>query len=119
MKIAFIGLGNMGGGMAANLVKAGHQVRAFDLNEEALARARENGCDTAGSIADRVDQHRTSPGNRLAVRPSAANTKAALEDLGDVVPHDPHPVAGYSAAAFPTWRRPGRSLTTRTGPTAP
>ena len=31
MKIAFIGLGNMGGGMAANLVKAGHDVHAFDL----------------------------------------------------------------------------------------
>ena len=29
--IAFIGLGHMGGGMAPNLAKAGHQVRAFDL----------------------------------------------------------------------------------------
>jgi 3-hydroxyisobutyrate dehydrogenase len=46
MKIAFIGLGNMGGGMAANLVKAGHEVRAFDLNEAALAAAREAGCAT-------------------------------------------------------------------------
>ncbi len=36
MKIAFIGLGNMGGGMAANLVKAGHEVNAFDLSEDAL-----------------------------------------------------------------------------------
>jgi len=44
MKIAFIGLGNMGGGMAANLVKAGHEVRAFDLSEAALAAAREAGC---------------------------------------------------------------------------
>ena len=34
-KIAFIGLGNMGGGMAANLVKAGHDVHAFDLAEAA------------------------------------------------------------------------------------
>ncbi|MEQ1726611.1 MAG: 3-hydroxyisobutyrate dehydrogenase [Sphingopyxis sp.] len=42
--IAFIGLGNMGGGMAANLAKAGHDVRAFDLNDEALARAGEAGC---------------------------------------------------------------------------
>jgi len=39
MKIAFIGLGNMGGGMAPNLVKAGHEVRAFDLSEAALAHA--------------------------------------------------------------------------------
>ena len=46
MKIAFIGLGNMGGGMAANLVKAGHEVRAFDLSEAALAAAREAGCGT-------------------------------------------------------------------------
>ena len=46
MKIAFIGLGNMGGGMAANLVKAGHQVNAFDLSEEALAAAKDNGCAT-------------------------------------------------------------------------
>jgi 3-hydroxyisobutyrate dehydrogenase len=46
MKIAFIGLGNMGGGMAANLVKAGHEVRAFDLSEPALAAAREAGCST-------------------------------------------------------------------------
>ena len=44
MKIAFIGLGNMGGGMAANLVKAGHAVNAFDLSEEALATAEANGC---------------------------------------------------------------------------
>ncbi|WP_086738250.1 3-hydroxyisobutyrate dehydrogenase [Erythrobacter colymbi] len=46
MKIAFIGLGNMGGGMAANLVKARHAVQAFDLSEAALAAAREAGCTT-------------------------------------------------------------------------
>jgi 3-hydroxyisobutyrate dehydrogenase len=50
--IAFIGLGNMGGGMAANLVKAGHVVSAFDLSEEALARAVGAGCVRAASAAD-------------------------------------------------------------------
>ena len=44
MKIAFIGLGNMGGGMAANLVKAGHDVHAFDLSQAALDTAKDNGC---------------------------------------------------------------------------
>ena len=39
-RVAFIGLGHMGGGMAPNLAKAGHEVRAFDLSEEALAHAR-------------------------------------------------------------------------------
>lgn len=54
MKIAFIGLGNMGGGMAANLVGAGHEVRAFDLAEAALARARENGCTTHASVGEAI-----------------------------------------------------------------
>jgi 3-hydroxyisobutyrate dehydrogenase len=48
-KIAFIGLGHMGGGMAPNLARAGHEVRAFDLSEEALARAVEQGCSHAAS----------------------------------------------------------------------
>ncbi len=54
MNIAFIGLGNMGGGMAANLAKAGHDVRAFDLNAEALDRAEAAGCTRAVSAADAV-----------------------------------------------------------------
>jgi 3-hydroxyisobutyrate dehydrogenase len=53
-KIAFIGLGHMGGGMAPNLAKAGHEVRAFDLSEEALARAVEQGCSRAGSTQEAV-----------------------------------------------------------------
>lgn len=43
-RIGFIGLGNMGGGMAANLAKGGHDVRAFDLSAEALDRAKQAGC---------------------------------------------------------------------------
>ena len=52
MKIAFIGLGHMGGGMAPNLAKAGHEVRAFDLSEDALKRAVEHGCKRAKSAAE-------------------------------------------------------------------
>lgn len=52
MKIAFIGLGNMGGGMAANLVNAGHDVRAFDLAEPALEAARAAGCTTFESAKE-------------------------------------------------------------------
>ena len=54
MKIAFIGLGNMGGGMAANLAKAGHQVRAFDLSEDACTAARGKGCETFTNVRDAV-----------------------------------------------------------------
>jgi 3-hydroxyisobutyrate dehydrogenase len=51
-RIAFIGLGNMGGGMAANLAKAGQMVSAFDLSPAALDRARSAGCEIAESAAD-------------------------------------------------------------------
>lgn len=53
-RIAFIGLGNMGGGMAANLVKAGHDVAAFDLSPDALDRAKGNGCTIASDAAEAV-----------------------------------------------------------------
>ncbi len=54
MKIAFIGLGNMGGGMAANLVKAGHAVSAFDLSAGALERASASGCTPCKTVAEAV-----------------------------------------------------------------
>jgi 3-hydroxyisobutyrate dehydrogenase len=54
MKIAFIGLGNMGGGMAANLVKSGHIVHAFDLSEAALSAAATNGCAPFSNVRDAV-----------------------------------------------------------------
>src|ERR1700741_498577 len=53
-RVAFIGLGNMGGGMAANLAKAGHDVAAFDLSEDALARAEGRGATRAATAADAV-----------------------------------------------------------------
>ncbi|KAA5604146.1 3-hydroxyisobutyrate dehydrogenase [Roseospira marina] len=52
--IGFIGLGNMGAPMAANLVKAGHTVRGFDMDPNAVARAAEAGVGTAASVADAV-----------------------------------------------------------------
>lgn len=48
-KIAFIGLGNMGGPMAANLVKAGFAVTGFDLSETSREEARGNGVTIADS----------------------------------------------------------------------
>ena len=51
-RIAFIGLGNMGGPMAANLVKAGHKVIAFDLVEASRNQAKADGADIADSAAN-------------------------------------------------------------------
>lgn len=81
MKIAFIGLGNMGGGMAANLAKAGHEVRAFDLSEEALARAVEAGCSRAASAAEAV------AGAEAVVTMLPAGKHVASVYEGDVFPN--------------------------------
>ncbi len=54
-RVAFIGLGNMGGGMAANLAKAGHDVRAFDLSQDALDKAKAAGCLPVASAAEAVE----------------------------------------------------------------
>lgn len=56
--VAFIGLGNMGGGMAANLIKAGFKVNAFDLMEANLKAAADAGCtpvDCAKKAVEGVD----------------------------------------------------------------
>lgn len=52
--IAFIGLGNMGSGMCANLAKAGHDVRAFDLNPDAVKAATDAGAKAAASLGEAV-----------------------------------------------------------------
>lgn len=53
-RVAFIGLGNMGGGMAANQAKAGREVTAFDLSAVVLDKAVAAGCSKAVSVADAV-----------------------------------------------------------------
>ena len=52
--IAFIGLGNMGGPMAANLVKAGHKVTAFDLVAASRDQAKADGAAIGESAAATV-----------------------------------------------------------------
>src|SRR5690606_14902941 len=51
MKIGFLGLGNMGGPMAHNLLKAGHELTVFDLSAAAVANLVEAGASAAPSIA--------------------------------------------------------------------
>ncbi|HMM13905.1 MAG TPA: 3-hydroxyisobutyrate dehydrogenase [Parvibaculum sp.] len=50
--IGFIGLGNMGGPMARNLVKAGHRLKVFDLSEKAVAGLVDAGAEKAATAAD-------------------------------------------------------------------
>lgn len=79
-RVAFIGLGNMGGGMAANLAKAGHDVRAFDLSEAALAAAKTSGCLPVASAAEAV---------------------AGAEAVVTMLPAGTHVAEVYTAAVFP------------------
>jgi len=53
-KIGFIGLGKMGAPMAANLLKAGHQLKAYDIVPANVERAASAGGETAGSLAEAV-----------------------------------------------------------------
>jgi 3-hydroxyisobutyrate dehydrogenase len=80
-KIAFIGLGHMGGGMAPNLAKAGHEVRAFDLVTEAVEKAVAAGCEAAPSAADAVKGADVV----ITMLPASTHVRAVYEN--DVAPH--------------------------------
>ncbi|WP_372915095.1 3-hydroxyisobutyrate dehydrogenase [Sandarakinorhabdus sp.] len=73
--IAFIGVGNMGGGMALNLVKAGHAVRAFDLSAGALARVVAGGAVAANSAANAA----TGADVIITMLPAGSHVRAAYE----------------------------------------
>jgi 3-hydroxyisobutyrate dehydrogenase len=80
-KIAFIGLGHMGGGMAPNLAKAGHEVRAFDLVTEAVEKAAAAGCEAAPSAADAVKGADVV----ITMLPASKHVRAVYEN--DVAPN--------------------------------
>src|SRR5690242_1168901 len=80
-KIAFIGLGHMGGGMAPNLAKAGHDVQAFDLVPEAVEKAQEGGCSAAPSAAEAVKNADVV----ITMLPAAKHVRAVFHD--DVAPN--------------------------------
>ncbi len=80
-RIAFIGLGHMGGGMAANHAKAQHHVSAFDLSPEALAKAEANGCHPAASAAEAVKDAEVV----ITMLPAGQHVRAVYEN--EVLPN--------------------------------
>ena len=74
-KIGFIGLGNMGGPMAANLVKAGHVVTGYDLNNAALVTLSDDGGQVATSAGP------VAAMRRCAVRRAAAGERVVCSDV--------------------------------------
>src|ERR1700730_4861979 len=87
--IAFLGLGNMGGPMAANLVAAGHTVRGFDPVPSASSAAADKGVQVFGSGAEAVAEGevvitilRTGDGGRRCdaeVLPAAASGALGID----------------------------------------
>ncbi|GEO86225.1 MULTISPECIES: 3-hydroxyisobutyrate dehydrogenase [Alphaproteobacteria] len=79
--IAFIGLGNMGGPMAANLVKAGHSVKGFDLSAEILKSVAASGVTPATSTAEAVADAETV----VTMLPKGAHVLSVWGDLVSMV----------------------------------
>lgn len=74
MRIAFIGLGNMGAPMARNLIKAGHPLNLFDLNKTVLAELAELGGQVSASPKDAV----ASADLVITMLPAAAHVARCL-----------------------------------------
>ncbi|GLR52438.1 3-hydroxyisobutyrate dehydrogenase [Shinella yambaruensis] len=80
--IAFVGLGHMGGPMAANLVKAGYAVRGFDLSADSLDLAGNNGVTTVASIDEAV----SGADLVITMLPAGKHVLAVWQELVSVVP---------------------------------
>ncbi|HEY5409846.1 MAG TPA: 3-hydroxyisobutyrate dehydrogenase [Caulobacteraceae bacterium] len=81
MRIGFIGLGNMGGHMAANQIKGQRRVSAFDLSAEAVARAVEAGCETGSSAGETVREADAV----ITMLPAGAHVRKVM--IQDVLPN--------------------------------
>ncbi len=80
-RIAFIGLGNMGGPMAANLVKAGHAVAGFDLAPASLDAARQAGVAVAASAREAAAEAEVV----VTMLPAGRHVVSVWSDLLDAV----------------------------------
>ena len=72
MKIAFIGLGNMGAPMARNLIKAGHALNLFDLNQTVLKELAELG----GTVSDSPRDAANGAELVITMLPAAAHVRS-------------------------------------------
>jgi len=82
MKIAMIGLGKMGANMAQRLVKGGHQVVGYDLNEAAIQAAEAFGAEGARTL-DEVAAKLPQPRAAWVMVPAGKPTEATINALAD------------------------------------
>lgn len=83
-QVAFIGLGNMGGPMAINLVKAGHQVTAFDLSQAALTQVAAEGA----TVADSAKAAVVGADFIISMLPAGKHVAGLYQDVADAIKAD-------------------------------
>jgi 3-hydroxyisobutyrate dehydrogenase len=81
--VGWIGLGNMGGSMSANLAQAGHEVRGFDLNPAAVTAAEAGGVRPVKSIEEAVNGADVV----FTMLPKGEHAKAVYLGAGGVLAH--------------------------------
>jgi 3-hydroxyisobutyrate dehydrogenase-like beta-hydroxyacid dehydrogenase len=123
MKIGFVGLGNMGAGMAANLLNAGHEVTAYNRSQDKVDALAQRGAQAARTIADacRGDIVITMLANDDAVEAVTFGDGGILASLPSGATHvssstisvglaerltDTHAAAGHGFVAAPVFGRP-------------
>ncbi|WP_437682710.1 phosphogluconate dehydrogenase (NAD(+)-dependent, decarboxylating) [Sorangium sp. So ce131] len=82
MKLAMIGLGRMGANMARRLMRGGHEVVAYDLNQDSVKQLGEEGAEPASSLGDVVAKL-PSPRVVWVMLPAGAPTERVVEELGE------------------------------------
>ena len=87
-KVGVIGLGNMGMGMAKNLIKSGFSVIGFDLDAKRLLKLKENGGSTATStvqVGEETDAVFVMVMNGEQVKAVVADLVTGLKDRGTII----------------------------------
>jgi len=87
-KVGVIGLGNMGMGMAKNLIKSGFSVIGFDLDDKRLRKLKENGGSTATStvqVGKETDAVFVMVMNGEQVKAVVADLVTGLKDRGTII----------------------------------
>jgi len=87
-KVGVIGLGNMGMGMAKNLIKSGFSVIGFDLDDKRLRKLKENGGSTATStvqVGEETDAVFVMVMNGKQVKAVVADLATGLKDRGTII----------------------------------
>lgn len=87
-KVGVIGLGNMGMGMAKNLIKSGFSVIGFDLDDKRLRKLKENGGSTATStvqVGEETDAVFVMVMNGEQVKAVVADLATGLKDRGTII----------------------------------